>query len=75
MHGQWKQGQVSWKVCRTQVGKDGVGKTKRHLELNLASDMKTKEGLLQTCCPKKEGQRRYNPLIKNAGKLLTPGEG
>ncbi|KAK4830238.1 hypothetical protein QYF61_009305 [Mycteria americana] len=42
MHRQWKQGQVSWEEYKdtARLCRDGVGKAKEQLKLNLARDAK-----------------------------------
>lgn len=61
-------GYEAW-LCR-----DGVRNTKAMLDLTLARDTKNNEksflGLSE-----KEGQRRWTPLLNNAGKLVTMGKG
>jgi len=43
-YGGWEQGQVSWEKYRytVQTHRDSVRKTETHLELNLASKIKSK---------------------------------
>ncbi|KAK4813527.1 LOW QUALITY PROTEIN: hypothetical protein QYF61_009253 [Mycteria americana] len=66
------QGQVSWEEYRdaAQLCRDGVGKAKAQLELNMARDAKnTKKGFYRY--PEKEGQRKRTSQMNTTGKLVA----
>jgi len=64
LHGQWKQGQVSWEKCRdaAQLFRDEVSRVKVQLELNLARDSKNN----------KKGFYRYVNQKRKAKESIPP---
>ncbi|KFZ67676.1 hypothetical protein N338_01599, partial [Podiceps cristatus] len=74
IHGQWKQGRVSWEEYRdiAQLCRDEVRKAKMQLELNLARDSKNnKKGFYRYVSQKRKVKESVPPLMSRTGKLVS----
>jgi len=56
MYRQWKQGQVTWEKYRDAAWlcRDGIGKAKARMELNLARDAKNNKGFYRYVSQKRK---------------------
>ncbi|KFZ52648.1 hypothetical protein N338_12088, partial [Podiceps cristatus] len=76
LHGQWKQGRVSWEEYRdaARLCRDGVRKAKAQLERNLARDAKNNKKGYRYINRKRKVKESVPPLMSETGKLVTANE-
>ncbi|XP_068809548.1 uncharacterized protein [Struthio camelus] len=70
----WKRGQATWEEYRdvVRVCRDATRKTKAHLELNLARDVKdNKKGFFKYITSKRKTRENVGLLLNGAGALVT----
>jgi len=74
VYGMWKEGQASWEEYRNVVRacNDATRKTKVHLELNLARDVKdSKKGCFKYISSKRKTRDNVGRLLNEVGALVT----
>lgn len=74
IHRRWKQGQATWNKYREVVreGRNETRKSKAHLELKLAKDVKdNKKGFFKYLKNKRKTRDRVGPLLDGAGARVT----
>jgi len=73
VHEMWKEGQATWEEYRNVVRecRDATRKTKAHLELNLARDVKNnKKGFFNYISSKRKARDNVGPLLNEVGALV-----
>lgn len=74
IHRRWKQGQTTWNKYREVVREGGneTRKSKAHLELKLAKDVKdNKKSFFKYLKNKRKTRDRVGPLLDGAGARVT----
>lgn len=74
----WKRGQATWEEYRDLVRgcREATGKSKAHLELNLARGVKdNKKGCFKHICYRRKTKENVGPLLNEVGALVTKDKG